>query len=102
MREAKVSIDPFKSATEQIDAIVNKISFILPIKFATVRIQVIVPADSASRCYGTLKKYGLKSEEWLSNGSLKAVVEFPAGMQNEFFDKVNKATQGSIETKILE
>lgn len=101
MKEAKVNIDPFKSVSEQVEDVVKKLSTILPMKFTTVRIQVIVPADSASRCYGTLKKYGLKSEEWLSNGSLMAVVEFPAGMQNEFFDRINKMTQGRIETKIL-
>ncbi len=101
MREARVTIDPFKNAPEQVESVISKISFILPIKFTTVKIQVIVPADSANRCYGTLKRYGLKSEEWLSNGSLKATVEFPAGMQNEFFDRINKATHGSVETKIL-
>ncbi len=102
MKEAKVSIDPFKNANEQVEDVVKKISPILPIKFTNIKIEVVIPADSANRCYSILKQYGLKSEDWTSNGSLRATVEFPAGMQNEFYDKLNKATQGRVETKILE
>lgn len=101
MKEAKASIDPFRSATEQIDDVVKKINAIMPIKFATVKMDVIVPAEYANRSYGTLKKYGLKSEQWLSNGSLEATLEFPAGMQNEFFDRINGATQGKAIVKVL-
>ncbi len=101
MDTAKVQIEPFKGAKEQVDAIVKKINMILPIKFATARLEVAVPAEYANRCYGLLKQYGLKSEEWQSNGSLKAVLEFPAGLQGEFFDKLNSFTKGSATTKNL-
>ena len=101
MKEAKASVDPFKGATEQIDEIVKKINMIMPIKFTSVRIEVTVPPEYANRSYGTLKKYGLKSEQWLSNGSLQASLEFPAGMQNEFFDRINSATQGKAIVKVL-
>lgn len=102
MKEAKVSVDPFKGANEQIEDIVKKLSAIMPLKFTTAKMSVVVPAEYASRCFGILKQYGLKSEQWLSNGSLQAVLEFPAGMQSEFFDRINKATQGKAETKLLE
>ncbi|MCL4389523.1 ribosome assembly factor SBDS [Candidatus Marsarchaeota archaeon] len=102
MREAKISIDPFKSANEQIDDVVKKINALIPIKFAVAKIEVTIPADAANGCYGILKQYGLKSEKWLQDGSLNAVVEFPAGMQGEFFDRINKATQGRVETKLIE
>jgi ribosome maturation protein SDO1 len=102
MREAKVPIDPFKSATEQIDDVVKKLSVVMPLKFTTAKISVVVPAEYASRCFGILKQYGLKSEQWLSDGSLQATLEFPAGMQSEFFDRINKATQGRVETKLIE
>ncbi len=102
MRDARVSIDPFKSASDQIDAIVKKINALIPIKFTTIKIDVVVPPEFANRCFGILKQYGIKSEKWLGNGSLQAVVEFPAGMQAEFFDRINKMTQGKVETKIIE
>lgn len=101
MKEAKATIDPFRGAAEQIDDIVKKINMIMPIKFATVKMDVTIPAEYANRSYGTLKKYGLKSEKWLDNGSLNAVLEFPAGMQTEFFDRINNATQGKAIVKIL-
>lgn len=102
MKEAKVSIEPFKNVSEQVEIVVEKLRAVLPLKFTTVRIEVILPPESANRCYGTLKQYGLKGEEWLGNGSLKAVLEFPAGLQSEFFDRINKQTQGRAITKILE
>ncbi len=101
MKEARVSIDPFKNVSEQVDIIVDKLRPILPLKFTTVKIEVIIGPESASRCFGILKQYGLKSDEWMGNGSLKAVLEFPAGLQTEFFDKINKATQGKAITKLL-
>ncbi len=102
MREARVSIDPFKSANDQVEQVVNKIREIVPIKFTTIKIDVIIPPSFANRCYGILKQYGMKSEKWLSDGSLQATVEFPAGMQSEFYDRINKNTQGKAETKIIE
>jgi len=102
MEQAKVSIDPFKSASDQVDQIVKKISTIIPIKFAVAKVEVTVPASYASRVYSLLKQYGLKSEKWLNDGSLSAIVEFPAGLQSEFYDKLNGLTQGNVETKLLE
>jgi ribosome maturation protein SDO1 len=101
MKEAKASIDPFKGPTEQIDDIVKKINMIMPIKFTTAKLEVTIPAEYANRSYGTLKRYGLKSEKWLDNGSLFATLEFPAGMQTEFFDRINSATQGKAIVKVL-
>jgi ribosome maturation protein SDO1 len=101
MEEAKVQIDPFKNANEQVEAVIKKINMILPIKFATVRIEAEIPPSWANRCYGMLKQYGLKSEEWLSNGSLKATLEFPAGLRQEFFDKINNLTRGEAIIKVI-
>ncbi len=101
MREAKVSIDPFKNAAEQVEQVVKKINMLLPIKFTTVKIEATIPAEFTNRCYGILKQFGLKSEQWLANGSLQAMLEFPAGMQNDFFDRINGATQGRANVRIL-
>ncbi len=101
IQQAKVSIDPFKSANEQVEEVIKKINMILPIKFATAKIEVTVPPESANRCFNVLKQYGMKSQQWLKDGSMQAVVEFPAGMQSEFYDKINQLTQGKAVTKIL-
>jgi ribosome maturation protein SDO1 len=101
MLEAKISIDAFKPASEQIDDIVKKLSMKLPLKFSTVRVEVTIAPQYTNRSYSVLKQYGLKSEKWLNDGSLFATLEFPAGLQSEFFDKLNNATKGSAITKII-
>lgn len=101
MKEARVTIDSFKNAGEQVEDVVKKISLIMPIKFATAKIEVTIPAEFTNRSYGVLKRYGLQSEKWLGDGSLQAILEFPAGLQSEFFDRINSATQGKAEVKIL-
>jgi ribosome maturation protein SDO1 len=101
MQTAKASIDPFKSANEQTEAILKKIELVIPIKFASARIEVQIGPSYAHRCFGMLKQYGLKSDKWLSDGSLSAVVEFPAGMQSEFFERLNGMTAGTAITKAL-
>ncbi len=101
MEEAKVAIDPFKNANEQVEAVIKKINMILPLKFATAKIEAEIPAIYANRCYGILKQYGLKSEEWQGNGSLKATLEFPAGLKQEFFDKINGLTKGEAQIKVM-
>lgn len=102
MKEGRVQIDPFKSASEQIDDVVKKINMIMPIKFAIAKIDVTIPAEYANRCYGSLKKIGIKSEQWLSNGSLNVTMEFPAGLKNEIFDKINSMTQGNAVIKVVQ
>jgi ribosome maturation protein SDO1 len=101
MEESKVHIDPFKDAEVQLDEVVDALRPILPMKFEKVKIAVRVPAEYAPRAFGTLKEYSIHKEEWQSNGSLIVVVEMPAGLQGEFYDKINKITAGNVETKIL-
>jgi len=66
-----------------------------------VRIAVRVPAEYAPRAFGTLKEYNIQREEWQANGSLIVIIEMPAGLQGEFYDKINKITAGAVETKIV-
>jgi len=101
MEESRIHVDPFKDAEAQLNEVVGALRPILPMKFEKVRIAVRVSAEHAPRAYGTLKEYSIQREEWQSNGSLIVVVEMPAGLQGEFYDKINKITSGSVETKIV-
>lgn len=102
MEQVRVHIDPFKDPREQVPGIVKLLLPIIPIKFEKINVAVKVPPAYAHRCYGTLKSYGIKKEQWLGDGSLIVLIEIPAGMQGEVFDKLNKLTSGQIETKIVE
>jgi len=101
MEEARVHIDAFKDAEAQVEEVLKALRLVLPLKFEKIRIAVKVPAEFAPKVYGALKGHGLQKEEWQPNGDLVAVLEMPAGMQGEFYDRINKLTGGRVETKIL-
>ena len=42
----------------------------------------------------------VKKEEWKSDAWL-AVIEIPAGMQADIYDKLNKMTSGNVEVKVI-
>ena len=102
MEEAKVHIDPFKPAEEQIGEVIAALRPLLPIKIQNVNIEVHLPSTEVGKAYGTCKGFGtLKREEWLKDGSWIGVIEMPAGMQSEFFDELNRRTHGNVDTKLL-
>jgi len=101
MEAARVHIDGFKDAASQIEEVMKALRPIIPLKVERVRVAVKVPPDHAQRVYGTLKGYGIQKEEWARDGSLIVVLEMPAGMQGEFYEKINRATSGAVETKLM-
>ncbi|MFA4946277.1 MAG: ribosome assembly factor SBDS [Candidatus Micrarchaeia archaeon] len=101
IEEAGVHIDAFKPAEEQVARIIEELREIIPISTEESKVEVIVPAECAGRCYGMLKEYGISGEEWRGDGSLRCVCAFPAGLQGEFYNKLNKMTSGNAQTKLL-
>lgn len=102
MSEARIKVDEIKDAEDQVQEIVDKLRSILPIKLAIKEIQVKFPATYAGKAYSSVARYAkIISENWQSDGSWIGIVEIPAGIQNEFFDALNKLTKGEVETKIL-
>ena len=100
--QAKIHVDALKKPEQQVEEIVSKIRHIIPIKFEKINIAIKIPAQYAMKCYGLVKAYKIKKEEWTSSGDLIAVIEIPAGMQGEVYDKLAKATNGTVQTKVLE
>ena len=102
MNDSKVKIDEFKSAEEQVNEIINKIRVVLPIKYEVREIAIKIPSAHAGKCYSVFKQYGkVMKEEWQNDGSLVTVVDVPAGIQEELFDKLNSIARGEVESKIL-
>ncbi|MBU4492825.1 MAG: ribosome assembly factor SBDS [Nanoarchaeota archaeon] len=100
--EAKIHIDEFKPQEKQIDEILKKLRVILPIKFEIDEIEIKIPASYAAKMYSVVKSFSrITKDEWLNDGSWKCIVEIPAGLKQDFFDKLNSMTHGEIETKIL-
>ena len=101
LEESRVHIDGFKDAAQQMDDIIKALRPIIPLKFEKVKIAAKISPVHAQRIYGMLKGYGIQKEEWAKDGSLIVVIEMPAGMQGEFYERLNKATAGAAETKIV-
>lgn len=101
--EAKVTIDEYKTAEDQLQDILKKIRPVLPISLEKAQIAVKVPATYAAKSYSTVKKFStILKDEWQNDGSWVCRVEIPAGMKEEFFDKLNSLTHGDVETKVIE
>lgn len=102
LSEARVSIDPFIDAEEQLKDVVDALRPILPMSMERIEIAIKIPPEYASKSYGIVKNLAeIKRDEWTSDGSWIAVVSISAAMHGELLDRLGKATQGSLQTRIM-
>ena len=101
MEQAKVNVDPFKPANEQVKDVLSRIQQILPISLERIEIAVRIPIEHAGKATAIMRDIApIKNEEW-KNDCWIALIEIPAGMQAEIYDRLNKLTAGRVEVKIL-
>ncbi|PSP90161.1 ribosome assembly factor SBDS [Halobacteriales archaeon QS_4_66_20] len=102
LEETDFRIDPMEPVEAQIDDALEALRPVIPIRFDTVTVAAHLPADYAGSGQAKIREFGdLQSEEWQPDGSWIGVVEFPAGMQNDFYDLVNEVSSGEAETRIV-
>ena len=102
MEQAKVRVDLEKRVEEQVDSIVKSIQTIIPIKFEKVQIAIKVPPSFAGKAANIIRNFGsLLKEEWSSDGSYICLIEIPAGLQQDIYDRLNSLTHGQVEVKIV-
>ena len=102
LSQIRVSIDPFKDAEEQSKELIEQLRSIIPIKMEQMQISVKILPEYIGKSYSIVKNLcSIVKEEWLSDGSWDAIVEMPAGLYSSFVDRLGKATQGTIQTKIM-
>ncbi len=102
MNEAKVRVDEFLPAEQQMENIVRKISAIIPIKIEMREISITIPVEFAGKAYSPLKQIGkILKDEWKNDGSVELILKIPAGLQEELINTANKITQGHAEFIIL-
>ena len=100
MEEVRVPIDPFKKVEDQAKTLVDALRKILPLRSETAKLTVTVPPQFAAQSYSVLKSTGdLRSEEWLADGSLKAVLEMNASIRGQFLDRLGAVTKGSAQVR---
>jgi ribosome maturation protein SDO1 len=96
MDQARLIIDPFKRPEEQIKTILDSLRKILPLKSESVRLTITIPPQFSAQSYSVLKTAGnFNGEQWLSDGSLKVILEINAGMKGAILDRIGSVTKGS-------
>ncbi len=82
----------------QISEITESLRSILPIKISTKKVKIKIPAVHTGKVYGLVNQYKEK-ENWLDSGDLEVIINIPAGMIMDFYDKLNSVTHGSAVTE---
>ncbi|MBS7247420.1 MAG: ribosome assembly factor SBDS [Candidatus Jordarchaeales archaeon] len=102
MEEAKVQIDIWRSAEEQVKDVLKQIQKVIPIKMETIRVAVKFPPEHAGKGYSVLERLGnIVKGEWQADGSWIALIEIPGGLKGQLINAVNMATKGKAEIKFL-
>ena len=102
-KEAKINVDENKTAENQLDDVVKQLRVIMPIRFETMKLQLVIPSRFASKSHSILKNAGrLVKDSWQADGTLFAVVEIAAGLQQDMVEQLNKLTHGDVDIKVLE
>lgn len=103
MEEAKVNIDPFKHLDVLVRETMKALRPIIPIKFEEIKVAVRIPPEYAAKSYGDISAAAvIQKQEWQKDGSWICVVVIPAGVQDDFYNLINRLTKGDGEVKIIE
>ena len=86
---------------QQLPDVIAKLQAVIPIRVETKKIKLTIPAQYTGQVYGLLKDYK-ESEDWLPNGNLQAILNIPAGMQLDFYDKLNSITHGAVQSEEIQ
>lgn len=100
MKEIHFNIDN-RPADQQMKDLVEKLKTVIPLTIQIKRVELVIPAAYTGHVYGLVNEYK-ESEEWLANGNLQIIVNVPAGAMMDFFDRLNKATHGSVQSQELQ
>ncbi|MFN2433918.1 MAG: ribosome assembly factor SBDS [Nitrososphaeraceae archaeon] len=96
--EARLAIDPFKRLDDQIKNFIEPLRKVLPLKSEVLELTVTVPAQFSGQSFSVFRSIGeIKSEQWLSDGSLQVVLNLNAGIKSSFLDRIGTATKGSAQ-----
>ncbi|RLG48436.1 MAG: ribosome assembly factor SBDS [Thermoproteota archaeon] len=98
MKEAKVRVDPYKKAEEQVNQVIEALRKILPLKGGSSRIRVKVPIEMWGKVRAGLSGIGKILREEMSKDGQRVVidVEIPIRAQGSIYELVGKVG-GSVE-----
>ena len=96
INDVRIVIDPYRRPEDQAKQVIEALRKILPLKSEVSVLTITVPAQFSAQSYSIMKTTGgFKNEEWLSDGSLRVVIEVNAGTKGTIIDRIGSATKGS-------
>ena len=102
MEDAKIHIDPFKSAGDQIQPVLKAIKPILPIRFERTKLAVKLTGDAYGKVYGDIVRMGyLVREEWSKDGAWIGLLEVPSGLTGEIMSSLGRKGKDDIEIRLV-
>lgn len=102
IEQAKIRIDPFRKAEEQVADVIKQLAPILPLKIERRRIALKIRIQYASGAKKAVSALGaIQREQWTTDFWF-CEVEIPAGMQEKLFADLNAITHGEVESRIVE
>lgn len=100
LEEAKVHLDEHRSVEEQFDAVLSKLRGVLPLAIEQKKMVLTVPSQFSGKLYSIVHAHKVLKEDWLNNGDWKVIVEVPAGLVQEFIDRLNSLTHGQVSVEL--
>ncbi|MFH0928877.1 MAG: ribosome assembly factor SBDS [Candidatus Aenigmatarchaeota archaeon] len=102
MEEAKIKVELDKRVEEQVDSAVRALQKVMPIRIEKIQLAIKITPQFAGKAGNIIRSFGtLLKEDWTSDGSLLSLIEIPAGIQQEVYDRLNNLTHGQVEVKII-
>jgi len=97
LEQAKYNFDSFKSAEEQLEAVLEALRPIMPIRFEEKTIEGYTGPKYGGKAHNAVAKFGkiLKSE-WLADGSWHFIIKIPGGLQDELLKALTEAAHGEV------
>jgi ribosome maturation protein SDO1 len=100
--EAKIKVNEYKRAEDQVQDVINLLKPILPIRVEEKILHIRLPVQYAPKLQGYLKSQGdITSEDWLSDGSYACKLKVPAGVYADLVDELGSRTKGSAEIDVI-
>ncbi len=100
--EAKVRLDPDKTADSQLQEVLSALRPLIPIKSEMHDMVVEVPASEVGNALRVIKGSAkVLREKWGGDGSLSCTLQIPGGLSVDFQDSLMRVTHGKANFTVL-
>jgi len=100
IEEAKIKIDEFRTAEQQLEHVLKLLKPILPISFGKKQLSVTIPAEFAAKAQNAVRRFAeVVSEDWLGDGSWQGQLKISPGYLDDLAKELNHVTKGKVKIK---